>query len=31
MEELSFDYCRGSLTIEIEPEDTENYLPDTGY
>lgn len=31
MEELSFDYCGGSLTIDIEPEDTDNYLPDDEY
>ena len=28
MEELSFDYCGGSLTIDLEPEDTEDYLSD---
>lgn len=31
MEELSFDYTGGSLTIDIEPDDTEDYLPDDEY
>lgn len=31
MEELSFKYYGGSLTIDIEPDDTDNYLPDTEY
>lgn len=31
MEELYFDYCGGSLIIDIEPQDTGDYLPDNDY
>lgn len=31
MEELSFDYYGGSLTIDLEPEDSEDWLPDDEY
>ena len=31
MEELSFDYYGGSLTIDLEPQESEDWLPDDEY